>query len=353
MAKQTYNQQYVYGDEPDWTGKLVLPSQYQSELGNGLYYYGNCINSTKKKEWAIEYLTTEHDFSAVDLAPIPEFYLERIGAIHRMSKRGFIMNPKHMKTILAPIPSLIEKYFVPIAPPVIKSTKPKISVDQLAQGEIIDNAIDKIANGEDYIAPEILQSLSKVAINSFIEYYSTQLSEISAVLYNKDKDLVEAYTGVPKSVLRGYIKLYTSLLKEFKSKIIVAPRKPRKKKVIPRSQQVKNLKYMQKCDILGVSSIKPEEIIGARKLLVFNTNNRALMHIVSNDSEGLGVKGSTLIRFDEKKTTSKTIRKPEDKIKEFTKTTSIKATKLYEDINAVGKPLTGRINKHCIILKAY
>ena len=352
MAKQTYNQQYVYGDEPDWTGKLVLPSQYQSELGSGLYYYGNCINSTKKKEWAIKYLTSEHDYSAVDLEPIPDFYLERIGAIHRMIKRGFKMNPDHMKTILAPIPSLIEKYFVPDKPPVVK-TKPKVSVDVLAQGEIIDNAIDKIANGEQYVPPEILESLSKVAINTFIDHYSEQLREISAVLYKKDKDLVEAYTGIPQSVLRGYIKLYTYLLKEFKSKIVVAPRKPRKKKVIPRSKQVKSLNYMSKCDILGVSSIKPEEIIGARKLLVFNTNNRALMHIVSNDSEGLGVKGSTLIRFDEKKSTSKTIRKPEGKIKEFNKASSIKATKLYEEINAVGKSLTGRINKHCIILKVY
>ena len=350
MAKQTYNEEYVYGTEPDWSRMLILPSMYQSELGIGLYYYGNTITSAKRKEWAIILLSEGYGYSPDDLKPIPEFYLERIGAIHRMQERGFKMNPQHMRKILEPVPALIEKY--KSTPAIIVKPKVKVDVNLSAQLEIIDSTIDKIVSGAlIFDEPEILDSLTIPNIKHLICHYKDELDEINAVITRSDLDLVEAYTGIRNDTLQLLYHFYSKVISILDLRIPKTVRKPRKKKVIPKSKQVSKLNYLPKCDILGISSIKPEDLIGKQKLLVFNTNNRQLMFF--NSKDGFKMKGSTVLDFDASRSCSKTIRKPEVMLPKLLKSTTVVDSKTFDDIKAVGKPLTGRINKHCILLKVF
>ena len=65
----------------------------------------------------------------------------------------------------------------------------------------------------------------------------------------------------------------------------------------------------------------------------------------------IGIKGSSLIGFDEHKSIQKTIRKPEEKLKEFKNAGKIALRKFLEDINATDTKMNGRINEDTILLK--
>jgi hypothetical protein len=349
QKREKLTQEYVYGVEPTWKEGEITDDNYQSELGTSLYYYSNCISSAKRKQWAIEYLSTIHGFDEDKLKVIPEFYIERLGTIKKMIDNGFVMNPDHLKRIVEPIPALIERF--KIIPQV--KVKPRAKPDPMLvhQYELLDTIVDNVVMGaRSWKKPEIIDSLTNPQLKGVIYHYTQELAEIQSVLDKTDKDLVEAYIDTTERELKRLIKMYKAIITALQSHLTIPIKKQRKKRVIPKSRQVSKLHYMKKCDKLGITSIDPRYIIGAKKLLVFNTNNRVLMFITSND---LAVKGSTLINFDEKFSSGKTIRKPESKLKEFINATHPRVNSIYHKINAVEKKLTGRVNKHCLILKAF
>ena len=65
----------------------------------------------------------------------------------------------------------------------------------------------------------------------------------------------------------------------------------------------------------------------------------------------LSIKGTTIVGFDAHKSIQKTIRKPEEKLKEFKSAGKITLRKFLADINATDTKLNGRINEEIILLK--
>ena len=65
----------------------------------------------------------------------------------------------------------------------------------------------------------------------------------------------------------------------------------------------------------------------------------------------LTIKGTTIVGYDEHKSIQKTIRKPDDKLKEFKSAGKILLRKFLDDINATDTKLNGRINEDIILLK--
>ena len=103
-------------------------------------------------------------------------------------------------------------------------------------------------------------------------------------------------------------------------------RKPRKTKPKSATKLVEKLKYLKVDDKFKLTSVAPETVIGANELWVFNIKTRKIgKYIASNidpkgmgrDGTGLSVKGTTIIGFDEVQSIQKTLRKPEEKLKEF------------------------------------
>ena len=63
----------------------------------------------------------------------------------------------------------------------------------------------------------------------------------------------------------------------------------------------------------------------------------------------MSVKGTTIIDPSEKESIPKTLRKLEEKIKEFKEAGKVKLRTFLEDINAVDIKLNGRINTDTIL----
>jgi hypothetical protein len=100
-----------------------------------------------------------------------------------------------------------------------------------------------------------------------------------------------------------------------------------------------------------IKSINPAEIIGASQLWIFNTKNRKLGVYNTLDAEGLSVKGTTIINFDEVKSVMKTLRKPETILPEIIKGGKVYMRNVMTTINSVEMQMNGRINKDIVILR--
>jgi hypothetical protein len=120
---------------------------------------------------------------------------------------------------------------------------------------------------------------------------------------------------------------------------------------VPKEKLVAKLKYMKTNEPLKLVSINPVDIIGCGELWIFNTKTRKLGKYVATEFNTLNIKGTTITNFDEFKSVQKTIRKPEEKLKEFKAAGKVQLRKFLDDINATDTKMNGRINEDTILLK--
>jgi hypothetical protein len=98
-------------------------------------------------------------------------------------------------------------------------------------------------------------------------------------------------------------------------------------------------------------SVSPTDIIGSTELWVYNTKSRKLGKYVSAEYQTLSVKGTSIINFNENLSICKTLRKPEEKLKEFKAAGKVQLRKFLDDINATDTKMNGRLNEEIILLK--
>lgn len=111
------------------------------------------------------------------------------------------------------------------------------------------------------------------------------------------------------------------------------------------------MKYLKTNEQLKLVSINPTDIIGAKELWVYNIKTRKIGKYVSTAYTELSIKGTSIINFAESESVQKTLRKPEDQLKEFKAAGKVALRKFMEDIKAVDIKLNGRINEDTILLK--
>lgn len=128
-------------------------------------------------------------------------------------------------------------------------------------------------------------------------------------------------------------------------------RAPRAKKPTDKSKLVAKMKYLKQDDKLKLVSANPIDIIGSQEVWVFNVKTRKLGKYVAKEYAELSVKGTTIINFDENKSVQKTLRKPEEQLKEFKAAGKVALRKFLDDIKAVDIKLNGRINEDTVLLK--
>ena len=137
-----------------------------------------------------------------------------------------------------------------------------------------------------------------------------------------------------------------------------ANRKPRKRRR-DKEKMVSKLKFRVNDEKFQLASINPQEIIGASELWVFNIKTRKLGRYVAKtidplhqrrEGSGLSVKGTTIQSYNEDESIQKTLRKPDEKLKEFKDAGKVKIKKFLDEINAVDIKLNGRINPESIFL---
>ena len=190
-----------------------------------------------------------------------------------------------------------------------------------------------------------------------------QLSKMSELEADHWEQLKEGYAHLKKTDIKKYVEAIESLLTaiDFIIEKAKATRKPRKAKPRSADKIVEKLKFSKADSKYSLASINPVDIVHANELWVFNVKTRKLgKYIASNidpkglqrDGSGLSVKGTTIIGFDEKLSIQKTLRKPEEQLKEFKSAGKVALRKFLDEIKTTDTKLNGRCNPDTILLKA-
>jgi hypothetical protein len=185
-------------------------------------------------------------------------------------------------------------------------------------------------------------------------FYSKDLAELEELASgNADEQLKEGYSHRSKKQIKNLIVFYQEIMSacDMLAQEAKVNRAPRKTKTVPKEKLVAKLKYMKTNEPLKLVSVNPTDIIGCGELWVYNTKNRKLGRYVASEFNVLGVKGTSITGFDEFKSVCKTLRKPEEKLKEFKAAGKVQLRKFLDDINATDTKMNGRINEEIILLK--
>jgi hypothetical protein len=230
-----------------------------------------------------------------------------------------------------------------------------------AMTEEIEDAIESFSADPDAFDPKAFKILNllrgrqvKAAHARIIKnFYQRQHDEFVEAATTKDEQLKEGYSHLSKANLKKITTFYSEILSacDMLAQEAKVNKKPRAKKPTDKAKLVAKMKYLKQDDKLKLVSINPIDIIGSKELWVFNTKSRKLGKYVAGEFSELGVKGTSITGFDEHKSIQKTLRKPEEQLKEFKAAGKVALRKFLDDIKAVDIKLNGRINEEVILLR--
>lgn len=187
--------------------------------------------------------------------------------------------------------------------------------------------------------------------------YTKEKAEIDEMVAGKDPDLKEAYSflnSYQKGIVQEFYQNLLDQVAEFlnmKRKRKAFNRKPRIAKPVSAAKQVKDLKFKKEDTDFKLVSVAPEYLIGATEVWAFNTKYRYLTFYAANDSKGFGVKGCALTNWDEKRSITKTLRKPEESLKVVMGGKKKEIYSLMDSLTTKPVPTNGRFNANIVILK--
>ena len=249
----------------------------------------------------------------------------------------------------------------------VKSSTPTISIQERVREasykmtEEIENALYAFNENPDVFDPKafkvlnLLKAVEAKAAHARIikEFYNKQLVELLEVPGTKDEQLKEGYGHLSKANLKKITNFYQEVVSacDMLAQEAKVNRAPRAKKPTDKSKVVAKLKYLKTFEPLKLVSVSPTDIIGAKELWVYNIKTRKLGKYVAAEYQDLGVKGTTLTGFSEDQSICKTLRKPEEKLKEFKSAGKVQLRKFLDEINATDTKMNGRINEETMLLK--
>ena len=229
--------------------------------------------------------------------------------------------------------------------------------------EEIEDALEKFHTDPEGFDPKAFKILSllrgkgvKAAHARIIkDFYASDLAELEELASGEaDEQLREGYSHRSRKQIKSLITFYQEIHAacDMLAQEAKVNKKPRTKKPTDKSKVVAKLKYKKQDETLKLVSINPVDIIGASELWVYNTKSRKLGKYIADSVQGpLNVKGTSIIGFDEHQSICKTLRKPEEKLKEFKAAGKVQLRKFLDDINATDTKMNGRLNEETILLR--
>ena len=190
-------------------------------------------------------------------------------------------------------------------------------------------------------------------LGKYEQLFQKRVQELMDAQDKSDAQLVESYRDYRAGDYKRLFAFLADLMagiEQYRG-VKKAVKKARVRKAPAKEKVVAKLKFAREDRALKVVSINPTDIIGAQELWVFNTKTRKLGRYVAEAMGQLGVKGTSITGYDEAKSLAKTLRKPDEQLKEFLKAGKVALRSFLKDIKAVEVRLNGRINEETVLLK--
>ena len=344
----------MYGHEPKFDRELS-----KIELMATLNWYTQNKDTRDAVKYANDYFRKNYKLNVENV--IKE-YPTTFGFVCRILNNGGIINEKDNtwfnETILK-IKNDLANYKVevvvddkPVMPNIQDRIKEKASecIGEL-EGLLDEYILSKFtSNPKPYGVMHTL-NIKGVHTNRILEHWKRIRAEYDTVLTTEDELIKEGYSNFSKTEIKKIVGFCDLIITDCMKVVDEAnkSRKPRQRKQKTPEQLVSKLKYLDKHEALVSENSK--DIIGAIQLWVYNTKSRKLGCYNADDASGLSVKGSSIIGFNESKSTQKKLRKPEVTLPEILKGGKVYLRTALDDIKAVPATLNGRLNTDTILLR--
>lgn len=363
--------QVYHGAEPKW---LVSDRTLTARIGDAINWYSVSFNNSDFKSWVLTYFK-KMGFDTNFDSDVLEHDFRACGMLIRMKEKGCPFDDEWDARFTSEIKKLRKRIKVDNVEVVEKSRYEKIQstmakrraytlgliealCDDILLGKII---ITKLTNWETLkinIPANYMQDVS-----NRLDDHLGELEEVLEILdmknLNSDQQfLKEGYSNFTKVQLTNYINSLQYIQNLCDAVIETAAAEKIKTPKIKKVKPVDVDKLVQFCsfkkdisDPVKFVGIIPKKIIGADQVIVYNTEKRVVTIFKASGENGLSVKGTTIIGFDEKSSIRKTVRKPEVFIPAILKSTKPSAKNLIKELVAKEQEASGRMSGETIILK--
>ena len=348
-------------DEP-----VIRMENYNVDITVALAWYTEHYDDKKRLKFALEYFAKQNNKSAViALNRATDFEVRQIAIMCRLISNGNTLSETHMALLESRVAILIAKYkVVKEAKKVAAASAPAVSIQERIEESARKHAGEFEGGIDDFVishgnvvfsAKNYLMSneVSAPVAKRIGDIFVSRAAEIREVVTSKDPQTVEGYSNFTKKELKKFADFMEQLVSDCQQQVQTAKasRAPRKRKPQTPTKLVSKLKFMREFTEMGLKSVKPESLVGATEVWIYNTKYRKITAYKA-DNTLFSVKGTTLIGFSVTESKTMTLRKPE----EFFKGLVIGK----RPMNTAFKKLTtkpsvpnGRINEECILLGAF
>lgn len=372
-ASRIAEEKHIGHETVDWT------NQTEAQVIETLRHYGYFYDHKEGNKWASEWVKKNYTKAQYANFRAAETWRTSmtVCSLCKMMLNGAVFDEKRMAWIDSHIQESIEAgkakkvedksstNVVSIKKNPADIVKEKTSDFIGAIEEVLDLFFDGVyVDIDNYSVFNELQKIDAAYITAkgVADYYVPLREELKELTGRKPKNptdeynqLVEGYSNMTKKKQKEYLKLIETVITDAEKYMASkkATRKVRTKKPVSIAQQASKVKYLNSSAEYQVSSVTPDNIVGASIVYLFNVKTRALTRLESSATTGMGIKGTTIINFDEDKCEKKKLRKPEDFIAATAKTTKIKMTREFNAVKTKASASNGRINADTIILKVF
>jgi hypothetical protein len=351
------DQKYL-GEEPTWENQqLLTENEIQSKLASAYNWYNYFANPKMNREFLTEFMVDSGmSKAAVQMMNKVDDHhiLPSTWKMARMITMGYDA-PKIRREILFNDITEIVKRGIAIA----EAERPPSAMSKSTVTNNLLADVESMVDANDEQLTKFYELLKNKApkpamVTDIANYYQPWVDEMKEAYATKDTDFKYAYRHMTKKQIKERIALFEGIINDCKSyvgnnrKAVV--RKPRKIKPKSDTVIVKSLKYQKEDVDLKIVSIDPTKIIGAKELWTFNTKYNVLAHYVSDT--GLSVKGTTIQNVNDKLSSQKKLRKPDQVLPDITGSTSKAAIRSFEAITTKASVPNGRVADTSIILRA-
>jgi len=356
MVRITDSNVVMTGHEPKFDRELS-----KLEIATTLNWYTQNKDTREAMKYANDYFKKNYKLNVEDVI---KNYPVTFGFVCRILNNGGILSEKDKVWFNDTIAKIKDDLAKPKVDVVVddKPVQPNI------QDRIREKASECIGELEGLLDEYILSkfttnpkpygimhtlNIKGVHTNRILEHWKRIRSEYDNVLTSEDELIKEGYSNFSKTEIKKIIGFCDSVITDAMKVVNESnkSRKTRQRKKKSPEQLVSKLKYLDKHEELKLESVTPKDIIGALQLWVYNTKSRKLGCYNAEDASGLSVKGSTIINFNEIKSTQKKLRKPEVTLPEVLKGGKVYLRTALDEIKAVASTLNGRLNTDTILLR--
>ena len=361
------------GGEPDWPADACEwdDAKFDNLLRQSFYYYNYYYNQKDTKKHVVEWMKTKPEmFSKIQIRTIEKITDKWVPmtacSLIMAHRNGMPLRQQHLTFLNKIVIELCERSAdepteEKIATPEQVIARPTIQ-DRLAEktseliGEIEGVYDELFETKKSQFKSYDFLTVNKVAqaqLTKYTELFAARRAELEEAQRKEDPQLVEAYKHFKAADYKrifDWIDQFLAGVEQYTT-VKKATKKARVKKAPSKEKLVLKLKYAKENKPLKVVSINPVDILGAAELWVYNIKTRKLGKYVASGYQTLSVKGTAITGFDIDKSISKTLRKPEEQLKEFAKAGKVALRTWIKDIKSVEVKLNGRINEDTLLLK--